>query len=261
MPTSIFFSSISGGEPAESEGGTSSVPVIQTTTLTGPQSIDLTAGCSLLRLNNASLLTINGLSAGLDGQRLDVISIGAGLVLFNHESGSVAAANRLINFVTVGSTPLSPGIGVASFVYDATTARWRLNDHEQGASINVAFSAGNFASFDNGTWVVEVADQGVFSYYVRGRHVTVSFGISSTTVTGTPGELRITIPGGYQALAVISSTTLQYNSGGAGWFSSGLIAAEATAPTWIALYKQASAAWAAGTNNTSVAGAVTFVAQ
>jgi hypothetical protein len=108
-----------------------------TTTSTGTQN-DFAPGLvgnTIVRCNNATLLTITGLAAGYDGQLVKFISVGAGQVDFPHQSASSAAANRQINVATSGNTSLAAGSGIAEYAYDATTARWRLTTHEQGAWI------------------------------------------------------------------------------------------------------------------------------
>lgn len=171
----------------------------QTTTVTGTQdNFALTTGCGLLRVNNASLVTFRGFSAGVDGQQLVVVSIGAGEVDFAHENTNSSAANRLHNFATVGNTPLAAGVGTAVFRYDGTTQRWRLIHHEQGAWISVPYSAGNFSTFAGaGTWTVDSGDQKRFAYWLKGRTLHLSFNFNGTTVSSASAVLQVTPPGGF----------------------------------------------------------------
>jgi hypothetical protein len=87
-------------------------PNVITTTSTGSQN-DFDPGLSFgdiqIRCNNATDLTLTGLKAGYNGQKITFVSIGAGNVLFSHQSGSSTAGNRFINTVTVGVTPLAAG--------------------------------------------------------------------------------------------------------------------------------------------------------
>lgn len=102
-----------------------------TTALTLPSG----AGDLVIFLTNATLRTIQGITAGADGQRLTLISKGAGQVDLVHQSGSATAANRLVNKATALNTSLAPGSGSASYIYNSTTSRWELDHHEQGAYI------------------------------------------------------------------------------------------------------------------------------
>jgi hypothetical protein len=70
-----------------------------TTTSTGNLDDFDFSGADLLRCNNASLLTIRGLQAGVSGQVLTIVSVGAGQVDLSHQdTGDGTAANRLICF-------------------------------------------------------------------------------------------------------------------------------------------------------------------
>src|ERR1035437_9565563 len=102
------------------------------------------SNANTIRMNNASLATIRGLKAGVAGQQVTIVSIGAGEVDFAHQNAGSTAANRLINTVTSGITPLAPGKGTAVYEYDGTAARWRLVSHTQGAAIAVTYNAGDF---------------------------------------------------------------------------------------------------------------------
>lgn len=195
----LVYNGTNWSEVARSVNATAGATV-QTITSTGTQNdYAVTAARSLiLRCNNATLLTFNGFAAGTDGDIIDIVSVGAGQVDVAHQNAGSSAANRFINFATVGKTSLAAGVGTARFVYDGTTARWRLVHHEQGAWITPTFSAGDYTS-DAGTWVVGAGDIINCQYYLRGKELSVVLSCLTTTVTGTPSELRRAIPGGYTA--------------------------------------------------------------
>jgi hypothetical protein len=136
----------------------------------------------VLRCNNATALTITGFSAGYDGQRIFVQSIGAGQVDLSHQAAGSTAANRLINYATVANSSLAAGVGVAEYVYDATTARWRLVAFQQGAWI--AYTPTFKGSTSNPT-IGNATLSG--RYMLVGRMVTfdIYFVYGSTTVAGT----------------------------------------------------------------------------
>jgi hypothetical protein len=143
-------------------------------------------GAAVIRMNNSSDATIRGLKAGIDGQKVTLVSIGAGHVKLSHQdTGDGTAANRLINFATSAPTPLAAGSGSAVFVYDASSSRWRLIDHEQGAWITPAFSAGDFTGSGSMTWTVSSGDVVTMTYRLSGRTLTVVFSLDTTTVGGT----------------------------------------------------------------------------
>jgi len=121
----IVISSIQGGE-------------ITITTTGNIDDLDF-GNAAVIRMNNASLATIRGLKAGYDGQQVTIYAINAEVDLSNQNAGS-STNNRLINTVTSGVTPLAGGSGSATYKYDATTARWRLNQHNQGKAIDISGS-------------------------------------------------------------------------------------------------------------------------
>ena len=120
-----------------------------TTTATGSQtglSTTSSAGAPVLRCDNSSLLTIHGLASQQDGDQLIITSVGAGQVdIVNQSATETTAANRIIAGVN-GTISLAAGSGRAIFVYDATTARWRVVLHEQGAYITPTFSASDYTA-------------------------------------------------------------------------------------------------------------------
>jgi hypothetical protein len=228
--------------------------IVQTTTSTGTQNdFALTSQASLLRCNNASLLTLTGLATGVDGQRLTIVSVGAGQVDLSHQAAGSTAANRLINFATVGATSLAAGSGAAILVYDATTARWRLVAHEQGAFITRTFAAGNYTA-SAGTWTVASATRDAFM--LRGRTLLFSANAGGTT-SGTPVTVKIAIPNSYVSAAV--DTAAYYIQGnGAGGSEGGYVTVGA-AGTTVNFQRFANTAFAAGT--VTVNTVVTFEVQ
>lgn len=170
------------------------VPSQFTTTTTGNiDDLDF-SNADLIRMNNATISTIRGLKAGYAGQKVTIVSIGAGVVLLAHQNASSVANNRLINTATSVSTPLAAGVGFATYQYDATTLRWRLVQHDQGAYITVAYDSANFTAA-TGTWTVEAADQLAFGYWIRGRECFYTIDLASTSLDSATVTIRITLTG------------------------------------------------------------------
>lgn len=222
---------------------------VATITLTGTQNDVDFSNARVLRCNNATSLTINGLVAGVSGQRVTIYSVGAAEVFFGHQSGGSSAANQLSLFATSGLTPLATGKGSATFEYDATAAKWRLVAHEQGAFITPTFNAGNYTGTGSQTWTLDAADRDIFRYYLQGTRLHISVSILNSSVGGTPSNgLVATIPlaftsnGGHQGgMAVVDNST-----GVAGrWFTT-------NAASTITFRRADAANWAAATNTTQV---------
>lgn len=148
------------------------------------------SNAEVIRMNNATDSTIRGLVAGVAGQQVTIVSIGAGNVLLAHQNAGSTVGNRLINVATSANTPLAAGSGAATYEYDATTARWRLVAHTQGAWITAAFAAGNFTA-NAGTWTVDAGDVITCSYYLTGKQLSVLLQIDTTSCATTPNQLIV----------------------------------------------------------------------
>lgn len=227
-----------------------------TTTAVGTQAdlvLGTTAANVLLRCNNASLLTITGITAQA-GQRVVIVSVGAGQVECAHQSTGSTAANRLINCATSGTTPLAAGSGAATYVYDDTTDRWRLVKHTQGAGITRAFNAGDYSGAGTMTVTAEASDVVSFAYLLNGRMLTVFFYLDSLTIGGTPtGGVQITIPNGFVGARLVAGVTRYINAGALGFGRTFVNPAS----TFITVEIATQGAWVAGTHNTSIQGQIT----
>lgn len=173
---------------------------VVTSTATGTQN-DFAPGLlgqTVLRMNNASAATITGFAGGIDGQLLTIISVGTGLVFLSHEDGGSSASNRLVNVATSAYTPLSAGFGSATYVYDATSSRWRLVAHEQGQPMADPFNAGDYTAAGSMTWTVQQSDVSNRHYFLQGRVLTVCLVIFDSSIGGTPDvALYSKVPGGF----------------------------------------------------------------
>jgi len=99
-----------------------------TITTTGTQTalaLPVGRGDLVIYANNATALTVQGISAGEDGQRLSIFSKGAGTIALNDQNASASAANRIITGASA-TVDLIAGSGRAELVYDLTTTRWRI---------------------------------------------------------------------------------------------------------------------------------------
>lgn len=233
--------------------------VITTTGTQTALAIPSGRGDLVIFANNPTLLTVQGITAGFDGQRLTILSIGAGQVDFAHQNGSATAANRLINFATVGLTSLAAGSGVATYVYDAnpTAQRWRLDKHEQGAWISPAFSAGDFTS-NTGSWAVGSGDVVSYAYRLSGRTLTVVVTLQTTTVSGSPVALQVKVPGGFTSAKEMTAVHRYIDNGTPGL---GLLDVAAAGTNLLFYHTDSTVTWANATNATNVVATITFEVQ
>ena len=212
-------------------------------------------GDLVLYLNNASLLTVQGIAAGTQGQLLYVFSKGAGQVDFAHNHASGTALGKLKLFATTGLTSLAAGSGAAVFEYDATATVWRLVAHEQGAWIAPAYVGTDYTAA-TGTWTVDSGDVLMMRYWLKGRTLFVKFWFLTTSVSATPTELRRAIPGGFtQGPGNETITTTQVSNAGGG-AAVGMVSAAGTNLTFVSTI--GGAGWATATNNTSINGGIAF---
>lgn len=204
---------------------------------------------SLVRFTGGSTITLTGLLAGRDGQYVTLVAAGSGNVLLAHATGT--AANRLINKVASGSTPLAAsGSGTATYVYDGTGDYWRLVSQQQGAWITPTFSAGNYTGSGSSTWTVEAGDVAANKYLVEGTTLFWQGQITTTTVGGTPdNKLQVTLPQGYTLAGNCTNATWNINAGGAreAGYTFG-----SSADTLLTIQRLPLANWDAATNTTQV---------
>jgi hypothetical protein len=206
--------------------------------------------------NNASLLTLQGITAAQAGQRLTICSVGAGQVDIANQNGSASAANRIINQVT-GTISLAAGYGRVTMVYDGTNSRWRVEAHEQGAFISVTYTSTDYIGNQTGAadWTVASGDVGDYAYLLRGRELTLIWEINASSVANLPTALRILVPNG------MTWSRNTYNSAHYvenGTYGQGLASGTTPFPNHLQLWKtDQTVAWANATNATFVRGELT----
>lgn len=195
-----------------------------TSTATGTQNDFAFSNADLIRMNNASDVTITGLAAGKPGQRVTIVSIGAGNVYLAHQNAGSTAANRLINNVTSADTPLAAGKGTATFVYDDTTDRWRLVAHEQGAaiaytcawtavSVNPAIGNGslaaNYTIIGDRCFLEILITMGSTTTYGTGAwRLSLPVAATASVAVGMTGRFRdASVPAFFMIMATLQTTT------------------------------------------------------
>lgn len=208
------------------------------------------SNATIIRMNNASDATIRGMLAGVGGQEVTIVSVGAGNVFLAHQNASdTTAANRLINTVTSGNTPLAAGVGYATYKYDATTARWRLTAHSQGQNITPGYSGGDYTAAV-GTWTVGSGDVAADNYLLVGATLFWNFNYASTSCNGATQFHR----------SLTNSWTVRGGLAAIYWASdNGAVAfAVATANNGDGFFSLngPSGAWANSTDNTQVRGQI-----
>ena len=146
------------------------------------------------------------------------------------------------------------GSGTVGTILDQTLFN-SVRDYIGDAWTAIAFSAGNFTGSGTITWTVASGDQITYAYTVKGKSVTLSWYIATSSVSGTGAELRIAIPAGMTSTRQVRTSYWYSDNGTEGTGLAWQIAGEA----FIRLYKSSTASnWSAATDNTTVAGQITF---
>jgi len=196
-----------------------------------------------LYLNNAALLNVQGIAAGLSGQLLFLFSKGAGQVDLNHLHASGTALGKLKLIATTGLTSLAAGVGTAVLQYDATVTQWRLVSHDQGAWIAYTCAWTNLGTANtlgNGTVVA--------TYLQRGRQVSVRIMLTwGTTTAAGNNTWAFSLPSTDDGVSIAASGSALMIDASAGLLYSGSILNIGTA------------AFAVGTNGSPLAGFATTV--
>ena len=136
----------------------------------------------VVRLTNASLVSINEISAGHDGQTVVLVNATTVPLLVNNNTGATTA-NRILTG-TGAEIELLPDANLI-LVYDATTAKWRIvgGSGSGGGGIQ-GIIEGNDSTFDatTGDWVTYADAAG--SLPVDGTGGSPNVTLSRTTVVG-----------------------------------------------------------------------------
>lgn len=143
-------------------------------------------GNTLVRMNNASLVTITGFANGVTGQRLTVINVGAGQVDFVYNSAGSATGNKMILPVSSMNMSLgAAGQGSAEFIYDGS-GRWMMIGFQQGGSISftptITFNAASVG-------ITYSTQSG--GYYISGRTLFFSGTITLSAKGSSTGNAEI----------------------------------------------------------------------
>jgi len=202
---------------------------------------------TLLLCGNGSLLTLDGIAGGVDGQQVTLISTATSITLGNNQGST--AGNRFYNVATSGPTPLGP-LGSATYQYDAGLGGWRLVAHVQGPGLDVAFGAGNFTASAGGSWTVTAGQVVTNRVSLIGTMLHWTVYLGATTIGGTPpAQLLITIPYGFRAASTFGGIIRggQINDAG-GQVEAIIGTASGAGSTTITIQKNNNAAWAIGTS-------------
>lgn len=208
------------------------------------------AGDTIIRWNGASSAAITGFSQGYDGQRLTIVNVTASQIFTVADSSSSSTAGkRCLNRVASAPTPIALK-GSMTYVYDGTSAAWRLVQHDQGGWIAAPFVAGDYTA-STGNWTVISGNVTTARYRLNGTDLEFDLLVTGTTVTATPATLRRLLFG------FTSAATRQLSSGALAIDNGGTeVVAQTDIQSGETFLRVAATAaggsWSASTTNTSV---------
>lgn len=143
----------------------------------------------------------------------------------------------------------------ASYINDLQTEVVAVETDLLSAWTSVSHSAGNFVGSGSMTWTVAVGDQTTFAYRKVGKTMTVSVVLVTTSVGGVLGGfLQIVVPGGFTVAKETETLCHIIDNGVA---SIGLMAVGG-GDSFILLTRLDGSDWSASTNQTAIAGQITF---
>lgn len=157
----------------------------------------------------------------------------------------------------VGGTPLPNILGETTNLQIGGGLTERGRTAGMGEWTTPAFNAGDFTS-DSGTFVVASGDVTTYQWTIVGKNMTVNFNINTATITGTPNNLRIKIPGGFSTAKTVEVPYIRQNNGGALGTATALVLAAIPNDIVFFVDYDGTANWAAGADNNRLKGSITF---
>jgi len=147
--------------------------------------------------------------AGYVADALNINSGSTGGININASGGSILIKTADVTRMTISNAGAITFQGSVSFTDLTLTGDLTVNDvvasgtiRERGRAVAmgepiiVAHNAAHFTA-TSGTWTVEAGDLWSFWYTIIGKSMIIAFDIVTSSVSATPTDLRILIPGGY----------------------------------------------------------------
>lgn len=216
-------------------------------------------GDLVIFLTHATGGTIQGITPGINGQRVTIYVLGTGTFSFAQLSATCPGTHRCVNVATSAPTSIAGESGMVQYVYEGSAYQvWRMVGHEQGGWVTAPFSAANFTA-NTGTWTVEAGDVMICRYRLSGRTLTIAIYINTSSTAGGPNNLQIG-NAAYGGFTINDSNVpaLFSNRASKCLDSGGIVDAQINSyGNMIYFVKLSLAAWAASTDAVLVNGQIT----
>ena len=82
----------------------------------------LSSAKSFVKLTGSTITALQGITAGVDGQRLTLVNLTGANLTVAHENAGATAANRITTMT--GADIVTTANGAAEFIYDTGSSRW-----------------------------------------------------------------------------------------------------------------------------------------
>lgn len=82
----------------------------------------LSSAKSFVKLTGSTITALQGITAGVDGQRLTLVNLTGANLTVAHENAGATAANRITTMT--GADVVTTANGAAEFIYDTGSSRW-----------------------------------------------------------------------------------------------------------------------------------------
>jgi hypothetical protein len=82
----------------------------------------LSSAKSFVKLTGSTITSLQGIAAGVDGQRLTLVNLTGANLTVAHENAGATAANRITTMT--GADIATTANGAAEFIYDTSSSRW-----------------------------------------------------------------------------------------------------------------------------------------
>jgi len=214
---------------------------LSTKTITVNENADTITGLKTFNRGAAAPFAVDAAStkvANLDADKLDGLDSAA--------FAQLAAANSFSSATPIALTNAAGGI------------KERNRSFQMGEWQAPAFNAADFTA-SAGNWTVAAGDVLYLKYTLIGKTMMVAFDIQTTTLSGTPTNLRIAIPGGFSVAAGVDVRMpgQAIDNGGAAAIAMIRVVA---GTSYISIFKDyaATGTFAVATDNTGVRGVVMF---
>jgi len=211
------------------------------------------SGVRLIEYHGAGELIIRGLSGGVEGQTLLIRSPGNGLIWLYAQDPAAPAGNALVNFITLGGTPINGFRGMASYTY-LSLGYWAMGAHAQGFALRTPFDPANYGTRDAAIWTVEENDAFAEGFYIEGITMFFAYYYQNTSISADTMFLTRLMPYGWKLSQIASTNAIVVLDGGFG--NAGAVTAADTDHIGFMRLPVSGAPFPAGVNHLTLLGQI-----